>query len=62
MHNPAAEPRAVREFGDVVAVHVEAGDEGAAVGDGAVRPRAGDLEPVDAQGVVAVADGQAGHR
>ena len=52
---------AVGEFSDVVAVDVEAGDEGAAVGDGAVGSRAGDLQPVDAQGVVAVADGQAGH-
>ena len=35
--------------------------KGAAVGDLAVGLRAGDLEPVDAQGVVAVADGQVGH-
>ena len=52
---------AVGEFGDVAAVDGQAGDEGAAVGDLAAGPRAGDLEPVDAQGVVAVADGQVGH-
>ena len=51
---------AVGEFDDVVAVDVEAGGGGAAVGDGAVGFGAGDLQPVDAQGVVAVANGQVG--
>ena len=40
---------AVGEFGDVVVVDVEAGEEGAAVGDGAVGSGAGALQPVDAQ-------------
>ena len=52
---------ALGEFGDVGAVDGQAGDEGAAVGDGAVGSRAGDLEPVDAQGVVAIAQRQVGH-
>ena len=49
---------AVDEFGDVGAVDGQVGDEGAAVGDGAVGSHAGDLEPVHAQGVVAVAQRQ----
>ena len=49
------------EFLDVVAVHFQIGDEGVAVGDGAVRACDRDCQPVDAQGVAAVADGQTGH-
>ena len=49
---------AVDEFHDVVTMDVEAGDEGAVASDRAVRPPAGDLQPVDPQGVVAVPQGQ----
>ena len=57
---PAGAP-AGGQFGDRVPVHGQIGDEGVAVGDGAVGAGDLDLEPVHAQGVVAVADGQAGH-
>lgn len=52
---------ALGQFDDIVALDVEAGDEVSAVGDGFVRSLAGDLVSVDAQGVVAVPQGQVCH-